>query len=526
MAAVNTIIAMKDDLKAKCEQTFYSELYHFEKTSQGLLIDETTGHIYLKKTLDTYDTDVYEWLKANHNVHIPAVHRFWEEDGKLILLEEYIQGETLDSLMSQSFLNESERIRITLDVCDALIFLHGAIKPIIHRDIKPSNIMLTSEGVVKLIDYDAAKVFHSGKKEDTTLIGTVGRAAPEQYGFAQSDARTDVYSMGCLIRELFPNDKRFSRIVVRATAMDPKDRYQTVAELKDALSGTSTKPSGKRNLVWVFIPAIVSVVAISILMIFVGINIGHRLNNDRIELTPERIPEKTEEILKKEDASQAELKSDADEELYQDNTDATDEATIAYTSGNEEGFTIGETCWFISGSSPEGYVHYGAVLENTSKSKSVRFPVVRVTAKDKKGNILGTDEMTGGAIMPGDHIVLSSLFSLSEFNSASDVSVDFSVASGEVWGDTDRPKSTDFEIEKISEKEDDLFPSVMGEITSKYNEPVSVAITVLLRQKGKLVGCNTTYMDNLKPGVPTAFEVDLSNGSPKHDFVDVMVQEW
>ncbi|MBR1508953.1 MAG: hypothetical protein IJ619_13225 [Eubacterium sp.] len=165
-------------------------------------------------------------------------------------------------------------------------------------------------------------------------------------------------------------------------------------------------------------------------------------------------------------------------------------------------------------------------MENSSQSKSVRFPVVRVTSKDKKGNILGTDEMTGGAIMPRDHIVLSSLFSLSEFNSASDVSVDFSVASGEVWGDTDRPKSTDFEIEKISEKEDDLFPSVMGEITSKYNEPVSVAITVLLRQKGKLVGCNTTYMDNLKPGVPTAFEVDLSNGSPKHDFVDVMVQEW
>ena len=58
MTTVNTIIAMNDDLKAKCEKTFYSELYHFEETSQGLLIDETTGQIYLKKTLDTYDKDV------------------------------------------------------------------------------------------------------------------------------------------------------------------------------------------------------------------------------------------------------------------------------------------------------------------------------------------------------------------------------------------------------------------------------------------------------------------------------------
>lgn len=525
MTVVNTIIAMIDDLKTKCEQTFYSELYHFEETSQGLLLDKTTGHIYLKKTLDTYDKDVYGWLKANHNIHIPAIHSFWEENGKLIVLEEYIQGETLDSLMSKTSLAESERIRIILDVCDALTFLHSAVKPIIHRDIKPSNIMLTSEGIVKLIDYDAAKVFHNGKKEDTTLIGTVGRAAPEQYGFAQSDARTDVYSMGCLIRELFPSDGRYSAIIAKSTAMDPKDRYQTVAELKAAVSGNIPKVSGKRNLIWIIIPIIVSVLGICILMALVGFYIGRRSNSDRIVPTPEKVPEKTEDISEIEDDSKVEPLSDAIEELNKDDTDTIND-TSADTFENEEGFTIGETCWFISGSSPDGYVHYGAILENTSQSKSVRFPVVRVTAKDKKGNILGTDEMTGGAIMPGDHIVLSSLFSLSEFDSASDVSVEFSAASGEAWGDTDRPKSSDFVIDKISEKEDDLFPSVMGEITSKYNEPVSIALTVLLRNKGKLVGCDTTYVNNLKPGVPTAFEVDISNGSPKHDSVEVMVQEW
>ena len=125
-------------------------------------------------------------------MHIPAIHSFWEEDGKLVVLEEYIQGKTLDALLSKGMLDEQEKIRIVLNVCDALSFLHSAKIPIIHRDIKPSNIMLTNDGIVKLIDYDAAKVFHRGKNEDTTLIGTVGRAAPEQFGFAQSDARTDV----------------------------------------------------------------------------------------------------------------------------------------------------------------------------------------------------------------------------------------------------------------------------------------------------------------------------------------------
>lgn len=78
MTTVNTIIAMNDDLKAKCEKTFYSELYHFEETSQGLLIDETTGQIYLKKTLDTYDKDVYGWLKANKT----CIFRLYTASGK------------------------------------------------------------------------------------------------------------------------------------------------------------------------------------------------------------------------------------------------------------------------------------------------------------------------------------------------------------------------------------------------------------------------------------------------------------
>ena len=66
------------------------------------------------------------------------------------------------------------------EICDGLLFLHAAEPPIIHRDIKAENILIDRTGCVKIIDYDAAKMYHKGKNRDTVLIGTEGSAAPEQ----------------------------------------------------------------------------------------------------------------------------------------------------------------------------------------------------------------------------------------------------------------------------------------------------------------------------------------------------------
>ena len=232
-------------LISRYEQSIYKEIYHFEniKSCQSIVLDEATRRIYLKKVLNVYDIQVFRFLKEHPNIHIPKIQAFWEEGSQLVVIEEYITGQTLKQLLEENPLDSEKKHQILLDLCEGIDFLHSATPPIIHRDIKPSNLMITDEGVLKIIDYDAAKVFKAESCQDTHLIGTSGIAAPEQYGFAQSDARTDIYAIGVLIRQLFPEDSFYMDIADKATEFHPRDRYQSVSELKQALC-----PSKKRRL--------------------------------------------------------------------------------------------------------------------------------------------------------------------------------------------------------------------------------------------------------------------------------------
>ena len=239
------------DLAEMCERSFYQEIYRYEGTDRSIVLDTTTDHVYLKKELSVYNREVFGFLKENRSPHIPEIHTFWEENGRLTVIEEFIQGETLSSLLDRHAPDRKETLRILRELCDGLEFLHKADPPIIHRDLKPSNVMIADDGTVKLIDYDAAKLFHPDESEDTVLMGTKGSAAPEQYGFGQSDVRTDVYGMGTLIRRMAPENARLQRVAARATELDPDNRYQSIAELRRAVSGAAgfgiTGISGKRS---------------------------------------------------------------------------------------------------------------------------------------------------------------------------------------------------------------------------------------------------------------------------------------
>ena len=216
----------------------YDIVYHLqgsEKSDSCVVQDQVTGQKYVRKVLSVYSVPAFAWLKNHENPHVPKIYSYEERDGKLIVMEELVTGERLDVLLERGKVTRSRRKRIILAICDALIFLHSADPPIIHRDVKPSNILLDIKGKVTLVDYDAARVFHPGASRDTELIGTPGSAAPEQYGFAQTDQRTDVYALGTLIRTLFPNDFRMKRLADQATELAPKDRYPDVSSLKDAL---------------------------------------------------------------------------------------------------------------------------------------------------------------------------------------------------------------------------------------------------------------------------------------------------
>ncbi len=237
---------------------FYKVIHQDNSTNHYLVLNEITNEVCLLKILKNYDKGVFFYLKSINSNSIPRIYDLLEDNGELMVIEEYIKGDTLEDLLIRNALTDTDKKKILLELCDCLDVLHKAPKPIIHRDLKTTNIMRTNDGVIKLIDYDAAKVYHEGSSKDTVLLGTPDVAAPEQYGFAQSDARTDIYAMGKLISRLFPDNNYMKKIATKATNLDPRDRYQTIAELRNALNGNNSTnfiskilvPPGFRTGTW------------------------------------------------------------------------------------------------------------------------------------------------------------------------------------------------------------------------------------------------------------------------------------
>jgi len=181
----------------------------------------------------------YDVIK-NFAFKLPAKIFFCAEDAEeTVVVEEFIQGENLlERLERKNFLSESEAREILLQMCDGLRELHA--QKIIHRDIKPSNLILQG-GIIRLIDFDAARIFKADKETDTKLLGTKGYAPPEQFGSGQTDSRSDIYSLGVTMKNLLGGYcGGLKSILDKCTELDPKNRFQSVDELKRAL--TTKKP--------------------------------------------------------------------------------------------------------------------------------------------------------------------------------------------------------------------------------------------------------------------------------------------
>ncbi|MBR2559464.1 MAG: serine/threonine protein kinase [Firmicutes bacterium] len=212
-----------------------------------LIRSDRTGLLYVRKVRPVYDLEVYSRLMQYPPVGVPRIQSIREVSGGLEIIEEYIQGETLQEIIEtygplpkQAALDHLNRL------CDILAPLHGGRPVIVHRDIKPSNIMLANDGQLYLLDFDAATEYAADKDEDTVLFGTHGYAAPEQYGFGASDPRADVYAIGRLAEMLFTGELTpaenytgpYASVVKRCLSMDPSVRYKSAAELKRAFRHT------------------------------------------------------------------------------------------------------------------------------------------------------------------------------------------------------------------------------------------------------------------------------------------------
>ncbi len=180
---------------------------------------------------------------------IPECMDYWEEGDACYLLRTYIEGISLaDYFERRLYLSDKEITDYMLKICEMIQLLHKQTPPIIHRDIKPENFIIQKgTGALYLIDFDTARVYTSDKSRDTLLVGTPSHAAPEQFGFSQSDVRTDIYALGKTLLYLTYGSteikniksssisKPFQKIISRCTNFTPDKRYSDVSQLIRAL---------------------------------------------------------------------------------------------------------------------------------------------------------------------------------------------------------------------------------------------------------------------------------------------------
>lgn len=140
-------------------------------------------------------------LKKLDHPNLPSIVDIIEDDNTFLIVMDYVEGRSLEKELEEYGAQRQDKvIEWAKQLCDVLIYLHSRKPPIIYRDLKPENIMLRPDGKVMLIDFGTAREFKERNVSDTVCLGTVGYAAPEQFGGqGQTDARTDIYGLGATL---------------------------------------------------------------------------------------------------------------------------------------------------------------------------------------------------------------------------------------------------------------------------------------------------------------------------------------
>lgn len=174
--------------------------------------------------------------------NFPKIFDYCNNDDETFILEEYIAGCRLDEVLKLKNISKKQASKYGIDICKALEFLHS--KKIIHRDVKPTNIIITPNDNAVLVDIQSTRIISEDRDTDTKTIGTIGYAAPEQYGIIQSTPQTDIYALGVTLNEMVTNQHpsvasckgRLGKIIEKCTHTQISKRYKTVEDLRKDLT--------------------------------------------------------------------------------------------------------------------------------------------------------------------------------------------------------------------------------------------------------------------------------------------------
>lgn len=235
--------------------TVYECLKESEDSSTFLVKESATGILCVLKWGRNRQTEflrnemeIMKKMADRKLSGIPKAYRIFEENGEVYLVREYIEGMSLAQMVLQKGgISEAEICRISRKICQTAEQFQNPDEPMIHRDIKPENIVVTPGGEVVFIDFGTMRSYKKDGSHDTFVVGTRGTAAPEQYGYTQTDQRTDVYAIGqtmlYMVSESYEMNqlsecavsRRMKKIIEKACSFEPDKRYGDAAQLRRAV---------------------------------------------------------------------------------------------------------------------------------------------------------------------------------------------------------------------------------------------------------------------------------------------------
>lgn len=248
-----------------------------------------------------------EMLKRLHHPNLPSIIDVIDQDDSFIIVMDYIEGNSLQYLLDNKGRQAPDSVlEWSKQLCDVLGYLHSRRPPIIYRDMKPANVMLRPSGDVSLIDFGTAREYKIAGTGDTTWLGTIGYAAPEQFGrMGQTDARTDIYNLGATmfhlitgmapagqetlvhpIGEVMPQyaGSGLEAVILKCCRYYPKDRFQSCSELMFALDHVHDLDKKAGRIRKAKLSCFAACLAVSLLSAVAGLGFRGAYANTRGEL--------------------------------------------------------------------------------------------------------------------------------------------------------------------------------------------------------------------------------------------------
>lgn len=413
------------------------DAYHVERTlarepsgvTELVSIDGNGPFVRKKIPSPLAQRNVWAALSACQSNRLPRVEATYELPDRFVIVYDYVPGSTLAQIAEENGrLAPNVAVQLIDQICEAVQELHQ--HGVIHRDITPANVIVAQDGA-HLIDFGIARIRSeaSNRSRDTTALGTYGFASPEQYGFAKTDARSDVFSLGRLLgfmlTGVYPDASdyeqrladdaavpaRLRAVIGYACAFEPSKRPQSVQEFHQALFSQSNPPipnassanppstrttngsasasrlfrrlhlSKRAIVLWSIAGAALIIAAIA-----GGIVLAGQLGIIGSATSPDSSTQSSSQSTDKADGGHSSNGSGTDNANGTGGVGGTDGAD----GDNQDTVTdnplkIVESGWSAD---QQGYVHYAFALRNTSKTQQVQYPQITITGRAKDGSIV------------------------------------------------------------------------------------------------------------------------------------------